>query len=389
MGLSTNTSALVALQNLRTTNQSLERVQNEISTGRSVSNARDNAAIFSISTIIDSDARGFQAISDTLNLGTSTVAVAREAAETITDLLSEIKGLVVSAQEDNVDRDTIQTDVNQLRNQIDSIVNAAQFNGLNLLQGGGGVDVLASLDRDASGAVTASSINVQRQSLETTAGVAVGGALAGSTGVNGAGDSAAGLVANGNNFTLVAAAGATEGNVFEVNIDGRNFAYEVQAGDDANDIGQGIANLITDAGITGITATNASGTVTIANATGSTASIEAEANDGTGGGLGALQGIDVSTAAGADAALAEIDELIQVAVDAAAQFGSSQRRIEIQDEFVSNLIDNYRAGISALVDADLEAASAELQALQVQQQLNVQALSIANQSPQALLQLFQ
>ena len=388
MGLTTNTSALVALQNLRTTNQSLDQVQNEIATGLKVSNARDNAAIFSISTVIESDARGFQAISDTLNLGISTVAVAREASESITDLLTEIKGLVVSAQEDNVDRDAIQNDVVQLRNQIDSIVNAAQFNGLNLLQGTGNVDVLASLDRDASGSVTASSISVQRQSLETTAGAAVAGALTGSTGANGGGDAAAALVATGNNFTLVAAGGATAGNVFEVDIDGRNFAYEVQTGDTVDDIGQGLANLITDAGLTGIAATNAAGTVTIANTTGSTVAIDANANDGTGGGLGGLQSFNVSTAAGADAALTAIDGLIQTAVDAAAQFGSSQKRIEIQDNFVSDLIDNYRSGISALVDADLEAASARLQALQVQQQLNVQALSIANQSPQALLQLF-
>ena len=63
-------------------------------------------------------------------------------------------------------------------------------------------------------------------------------------------------------------------------------------------------------------------------------------------------------------------------------------QIEGQGEFVQTLIDSMTAGIGAMVDADIEAASAKLQALQVQQQLGVQALSIANSNPQTLLSLF-
>lgn len=114
-----------------------------------------------------------------------------------------------------------------------------------------------------------------------------------------------------------------------------------------------------------------------------------QTEDGTaGGGLGDVAGFDVSTAAGATDALSKIDGMLQVAVDAASNFGSSQKRIEIQGEFVNSLMDSMKAGISALVDADLEEASARLQSLQVQQQLGVQALSIANQAPQSILSLF-
>ncbi|MEO1275362.1 MAG: flagellin, partial [Pseudomonadota bacterium] len=67
---------------------------------------------------------------------------------------------------------------------------------------------------------------------------------------------------------------------------------------------------------------------------------------------------------------------------------ASERRIDIQSDFMSSLIDSFKSGIGALVDADLEEASARLQALQVQQQLGVQALSIANQAPQNILALF-
>ena len=67
---------------------------------------------------------------------------------------------------------------------------------------------------------------------------------------------------------------------------------------------------------------------------------------------------------------------------------SSQKRIDNQCEFMSTLIDSITAGVGTITDADMEAASARLQALQVQQQLGIQALSIANQSAQSLLTLF-
>lgn len=394
--LLTNTSAMVALQNLRSVNKDLSMVQEQISTGKKVGNARDNAAIFAISTVMQSDVKGFEAINQSLNLGASSVGVARGAAETVTDLLVDMKGLIVAAQEDNVDRAKIQTDVAQLRSQIDSIVNAAQFNGLNFLKGSDSTDFLASLDRDSAGNVTASPITITAQSLETAAGTGVAGLASTTTGVNGAGTDAAQLVATGNTFALdiEGTATFTAGDVYEVQIDGRRFSYTVQTGEDEGDVGQGLTNLINNAGISGVAATFTAGDgttdaqVDIANTSGSTIAVTAAASDGTGGGLAALNGLDVSTASGASSALGAIENLIQTAVDASAEFGSSQKRIEIQNEFITNLTDSLKTGIGAMTDADLEEASARLQSLQVQQQLGIQALSIANQSPNSILGLF-
>ncbi|MCV6591649.1 MAG: flagellin [Silicimonas sp.] len=96
----------------------------------------------------------------------------------------------------------------------------------------------------------------------------------------------------------------------------------------------------------------------------------------------------MTTDAGVEAALANIETYIDTGIEAAADFGSAQGRIDTQNTFISNLTDSLKAGIGALVDADLEAASARLQALQVQQQLGIQSLSIANQAPQSILSLF-
>jgi flagellin len=275
----TNNSAMVALETLRNVNRSLEGVQSEIATGKKVATAKDNAGIWAVATVMSSDVESFKQISDSLNLGASTVGVARAASEQIVKTLQEVKTLVVTAQGENVDRAKIQTDIDAKTALIQGFVDAAQFNGLNLIDGSAttAVNVLSSLNRDSTGAVTAANITVSRQDLATTAG----------------------------------------------------------------------------------------------------------------GGLAALSAVDVSTSsATATAGLASIETLLQTAIDAAAAFGSSQASIKSQADFVTNLTDSLKAGVGSLTDSDIEAASAKLQALQVQQQLGVQALSIANQQPQALLSLF-
>ncbi|MCU0855867.1 MAG: flagellin, partial [Rhodobacteraceae bacterium] len=92
----TNTGAMTALQTLRSINSNLAQTQNEISTGKSISSAKDNSAIWAISKVMESDVAGFQAIKSSLSLGESSVAVARNASESITKLLTDIKGKIVA-----------------------------------------------------------------------------------------------------------------------------------------------------------------------------------------------------------------------------------------------------------------------------------------------------
>ncbi|MEM6668409.1 MAG: flagellin [Pseudomonadota bacterium] len=387
----TNNSAMVALQTLRSTNNSLAEVQSQIATGKKVASAKDNAAIFAISTVMEADVTGFQAISDSLSLGSSTVAVARNASESIVDVLEEIKGKVVAAQEENVDRTKIQADIDQLSEQITGIVEAAQFNGLNLLKGTDAVNVLASLDRSGSG-VNASQIQVARNDLQVSAGAAAAN-LTGSDNVQAGNASIIGSVANGADVDVVIAAEAA-GDVFTIDIGGTVAKYSAGATDGVGDVAAGIRAALIDAGLSvgagGFTldATTTAGTLTITNNTGAAVNYTVDSTDNTTGGLAELDGMDVTTDLGASDALDDIETLIDTAIDAAASFGSSEKRIEIQNDFVSTLMDSFKSGIGALVDADLEEASARFQALQVQQQLGTQALSIANQAPQALLSLF-
>jgi flagellin len=105
-------------------------------------------------------------------------------------------------------------------------------------------------------------------------------------------------------------------------------------------------------------------------------------------GLG-LDGLDLTSEASADAALTAVTAAITTSSGRLAELGAAAKQIERHTVFVSKLSDSLESGIGNLVDADLAKESARLQALQVQQQLGVQALSIANQAPQVILSLFQ
>lgn len=96
----------------------------------------------------------------------------------------------------------------------------------------------------------------------------------------------------------------------------------------------------------------------------------------------------LGTKANADTALTEIDTVAATVTATLSALGSASRKIEGQLEFNSKLSDVIESGIGNLVDADLAKESAKLQALQVKQQLGVQALSIANQAPQTITSLF-
>ena len=102
--------------------------------------------------------------------------------------------------------------------------------------------------------------------------------------------------------------------------------------------------------------------------------------------IAATASIDTLTAA--EAVLSDLNASIDQVNAALGEVGSQAKQIEAHNGFVSKLMDALEAGVGNLVDADLAKESARLTALQVQQQLGAQALSIANQAPQIILSLF-
>ena len=416
--VNTNKGAMVALETLRGINKSLGSVQSQISTGKKIASSTDNAAIWSIATVMESDVKSFGQVSDSLNLGSATVGVARSASEQVTSLLQEAKALIVGANDPSVsdsDRSKYQTDLTELTGTIGAIVDSASFNGQNLLKGFGTVDILASLNRDASGTVTRGDISVNRNDLSADAEVA-GTSISSGTGTFAALSGTTIADGDGNVTIDIEAGTAGSDTRYQFTISGTGTGtvevdYTAQEGLDQTEIAAGLKSAIetaiagsseatgvdnfTDLTVSAVTDNAGDARITLVNGRADVGGNDITITDGgtnTGysaaGALNGLAALDISTAAGAESALGEIDALLQSAIDATAEFGSKGKRIDNQNEFITVLSDSLKVGVGALTDANLEEASARLQSLQVQQQLGVQALSIANQAPQSLLSLF-
>ncbi len=168
MGFSVNTNAgaLVALQNLNSTNRQLNVVQGRINTGLKVAGAKDDASIFAIAQTQRAELGGLSAVKSSLDRATGAIDVALAGAEAVSDLLIQLKEKAVAAKDpgqDATSRGLLDNDFQQLLSQIDTIVNNAEFNGLNNLQSTGD-DIVAVVNADAS-----SSITISATSIDTTA----------------------------------------------------------------------------------------------------------------------------------------------------------------------------------------------------------------------------
>lgn len=173
--INTNVGASIALQNLNSTQKGLEGVQSRINTGLAVAGAKDDSASFAIAQKLRGDMAGLKAVGASLSRAKSTVDVALSGAESVSDLLVQMKGKAMAASDTGIDqatRNALNDDFKQLRDQITTVVKASSFNGTNLLDGTSGatgtVAALRSIqDGDTASATTwdPDALSVSNQNL--------------------------------------------------------------------------------------------------------------------------------------------------------------------------------------------------------------------------------
>jgi flagellin len=150
LSINTNVGAMTALEYLNQTQGQLAATENAISTGEVVSSAKDNGAIFAIAQNMRSQVGGYTAVSESLSNGSSTVDVALSAGQSISDLLIQMKQQALSASDTSVDtqsRQALNANFEALMQQITTVVQNAQFNGTNLIDGSTKtIEALASAD---------------------------------------------------------------------------------------------------------------------------------------------------------------------------------------------------------------------------------------------------
>jgi flagellin len=154
--VNTNVGAMVALQNLNMTNRELDTTQTRINTGKRISNAKDNGAIWAIAQNQRATSRALDAVRESLQRGQSTVDVAISAGETVSDLLLQMKEKTLAAADASLDansRTALNEDFKALRDQLAKAVNNADFNGINMVKAGG-TTIAALANSDATSKIT-------------------------------------------------------------------------------------------------------------------------------------------------------------------------------------------------------------------------------------------
>ena len=400
----TNGSAMAALSTLRSISASLDDTQSRISSGLRVGGASDNAAYWSIATTMRSDNASLSAVQDALGLGAAKVDTAYSGMNAAIDVVKEIKAKLTAATEDGVDKTKIQEEISQLQDQLGSIAEAASFSGENWLQadvtGGTDVDksVVASFVRDSSGAVSVKKVDYTLTAsnvlFDTTGNT---GLLDQTQNINGDGvvvnvnDGGVTTSHNLKSYTTaqVSAAVTGAGGAFDA---GGSIAWTV-AGDGAG-AGVGYVMIGSDTWVAATeqsAAANATQEVFATDASGFEWQIDVSAGAAAGSTAMSVSDFTIdntTTDTQLAGLLSMVDTALKSMTSAASQLGSLNSRIGIQEEFISNLTDSIDKGIGRLVDADLNEESTRLKALQTQQQLAIQSLSIANSSSQNVLSLF-
>lgn len=164
LSVNTNSGAMIALQYLNKTENDLQTTQTHINTGLKVATAKDDGATYAIAQNMRGNVAGYQSVSDSLNRGVSTVDVAISAGQSISDLLNELKAKALSAADASLDtasRNALNADFTALRDQITAIVQNANFNGTNLVDGSvANITALASADGTKKITVAGAALNL-------------------------------------------------------------------------------------------------------------------------------------------------------------------------------------------------------------------------------------
>lgn len=382
----TNTSAMVALQTLRSINNSLDSANNRISTGLKVNTAADNAAYWSIATTTRSDNGQLGAVKDALNLGAQTVNTATTAMNANIKTLQEVQAKLTAALSPNVDRGKIQTEIGDLLKRLKDTSDSAVQAGENWLSVDGNAGnyvsdrkIVASFTR-TDGKIEVGTVNVsvddtKLYDTKTAAGTAGAGATVGTI-------QTTWVAAQGTYEAAVAAYEASDKSAAaKGTLDAAKTAFDTAKA--TYDFQKAAANK------TAVNGTDGSGGILNKEY----AVLAADENGFLKGFKASVETIDISNIDNQDlsklrAYIQVVDKALTSMTDAATTLGSVSSRISGQTNFVESLIKANEQSIGALVDANMEEESTKLKALQVQQQLGVQSLSIANSAGQNILSLF-
>ncbi len=364
----------LALQSLDALRAKALTFQAHMATGRKIASARDDGAAFIIATHLMSQKTDTDTAMTGLRRSQSLVDVAAAAAQSIQDILQQMKAKALALTDtslDTVSRTALQTDLGALAKAIDDTANTSAFNGINLLntstQSAQSLGVpVGALTQSGSGSVTVSRSagqldlqlhvsNATNQSINIDWGD--GSSYSTSSSTPGSPQSYSTVISH------------TYGGALQ----SRTATLNISATGTGSPVGFQVPSAMF---------TPSDSTLVPIDAAGAT--LELAHHSMTSSALG-LSGIDQMTGTAANAA---VDSAISNALQTLAYFGDRQSLIDRLVDQNGKRSDALQAAVSHMTDADLGAEAAMGKALATKQALAVQALGIGNAQPGLLLQLF-
>lgn len=399
--VNTNVASLNAQRNLGASSNNLQTSLQRLSSGSQINSAKDDAAGLQISNRLTSQVNGLGVATKNANNGISIAQTAEGALQESTNILQRMRDLSLQAANGSngeSERDALNSEVTELKKELDRISNTTAFGGKKLFDGSFGTETF----QVGSAANEAISLKLDETSTKSLRSEAISSGTIATADVATATAAASGAVAV--SFTIAAGSADGTDRVFTVSSEfasGATVTEQVQNLATAiNDANIGVGAFIDDSGainvVTNADLGTADGELSIAFASGATAaaaSTTAEAG-GTAVTLASVaatdaevRDIDLTSAEGAQKAVYIIDAALQSIDSQRASLGAAQNRFESTISNLQNVSENASAARGRIQDTDFAAETAKLTKNQILQQAGTSILAQANQLPQAVLSL--
>ena len=397
MSINTNSVSINAQRNLGLSGNSLATSMQRLSSGLRVNSAKDDAAGLAIAERMNTQVKGLAVASRNANDGISLAQTAEGALGKVGDMLQRMRELAVqsgNATNSKTDRQALQAELKQLRDEVDRVAKTTSFNGQKVLDGsftgavfqvgansGDNITVgaLANTKVDKLGKSMYGTTGVTSLSATNVSGAAVTGTI--TITVKGANN------ATGISSTLAADSNRTEeealGQILaEINVKSADTGVTAFLEKDGSKYTISYRSTSDTAGTTAAAAITVAGASTVLNTalTVGTSSITAAA-------AGGIDKVDLGTQAGAWEALQQIDKAIDKVNSARGELGAIQTRFEKTVEHIDIQNENLTAARGRVVDADFAQETANLSRTQILQQAGTAMVAQANQLPQQVLSL--
>ncbi|MFQ5619964.1 MAG: flagellin [Rhodospirillales bacterium] len=379
-----------SLLSLQSTTKLINRTQGRLATGLAVENPIDDPIKFFQAKTLSDRAIDFSDKKSGIDQGISSLTAALDGAESIENVVAQMKGLVVSAK--SATSSTIAelvSQFNDLRTQIANLARDTQFQGLNLINGTGQT-LTVNFSTDTSSALIVKSVDV----TEGGAGLAVRKAVTAAQ--------LSGAVFNVS-YDFATSVTVSTGSTLSITYAGQSaFTFGSQG---SYTFAYGTHTVTVSVGSVGgaATATTFALTQVIAAGTTFTFTIDAASNVGadevsfagvttgasiTVGDVAGQYVVDSTFITQVNSLVTDLESALRTLRTKSQTLGSNVALLQTRLEFTENYVNTLQTGAGKLTLADLNEEGANLLALQTRQQLGIQALSFAGQAEQGILALF-